>query len=398
MSRARNAGPGVGDLHNTCGFVLLAALFGSACVIGDLGNADNPTPFLGARAPAEDMADWGSPLEIDNPGSNQISYQARAYSDVGPLEISACPGNDPTRASLAILYLGAGGEWPVDNELTDLAHIGHTLRTYFRRLCVRLVVVGGVTNYLVNAPTNAEAAYATAPYDLARARLLAAATNVRVGINKILTVQYPSAPRYFYIGGSFSATVGAKMIDGPDEPGGAPYRDRLARAIMAGPPGGNVVEVCNHSLPGSHAWGAVNALTQQYCDTIKLGNANDGELYSASGGIRSFVQGGRFNTWVGTNDEVFGYNPSDPNIPSAVWHGVDGVANFGKSAGLSCSYDDCGDGPAPGDGHVTFRLLDGAAHSNVWTYADVPLDICQKLAYDLFGSKSSAEREAMCRG
>lgn len=319
------------------------------------------------------------------------AYEASAFADQGPLE--NCAGRPET---LGIMYLGGTGMWPASaDELRGLAQGVHVLRSHLRGVCTRMVVVGGHSSYVANVHFDASIGAGAQ----ARASLSASAQEVGLGINQLLARGFPGVDSYIYFGGSMSAMVGARLFDEdrsfddptPNDASGRPwqphaYRDRLVRTFLVGPPAGNIVNVCNHSKPGTDLQPngvsrlAVRVLSGRSCDEVAGLPIASGDLFE---GLAGFSRLPHVNAYIGSHDEIFGFSEAEPGY----WRGVDGVLDFAATQPeLGCPHEGCAEGAEQGESALTFREVQGATHTNVWTFVDgggdVALDICEKAAFD----------------
>lgn len=332
------------------------------------------------------LCDWAAvPVTIEHG-----AYEASAFADQGPLENCAARPE-----SLGIMYLGGTGMWPASSdELRSLAQSVHVLRGHLRGVCTRMVVVGGQTSYVANVHFDASIGAGAQ----ARASLSVAAEEVGIGINQLLSRGFPEVDSYSYFGGSMSAMVGARLFDEDrsyDDPTPSDaskawqphaYRDRLVRTFLVGPPAGNIVNVCNHSKPGTDMQPngvsrlAVHVLSGRSCDEVKDLPITSGNLFE---GLAGFSKLPHVNAYIGSHDEIFGFSEAEPGY----WRGVDGVLDFAATQPeLGCPHEGCAEGAEQGESALTFREVQGATHTNVWTYVDgagdVAIDICEKAAFD----------------
>jgi hypothetical protein len=131
-----------------------------------------------------------------------------------------------------------------------------------------------------------------------------------------------------------------------------------------------------------------------------LFRSRQGNLYPDARNLRAFAASRAFSSFVGTNDELFGWSTTN----TTPWTGPQGVADFAAATALQCTVPDCSDNPsAVGSRAVTFYAVPGATHSNTWDFTSpdgtyIPFEICRKMAYDLHPTWSQARRNSVCNG
>lgn len=350
----------------------------------------------GATGPAFDG--W-----LAEPALAYGNYVAEPLVDNGPMSVAQCAFRDPNHASTAVVFLGGDGRWPsyagAPADQDGLLRTFHNLRGYLRRICVRLVIVGGRTTYWVNGPSTPNPG--TDRYQLARDRVDSAARNISVAIDQELQ-RHPVSNELFYLGGSMSALLGAAWINRGWTPNSTDRAYvRLLRAFFSGPPAGNLTHVCAHSVSGSTGQAAVQWISTRPC--AEFTDASRGNLFPSGARLVDFASRRAISAFVGSADELFGWPQSvSPGVPA--WTGGQGVADFSSATGVRCSSPDCLEDPsAIGARRMTFFELPGATHSNTWDYLTpqrtyVPYEICRKAAYDLHPTWSQARRDAVCSG
>jgi hypothetical protein len=297
-----------------------------------------------AKAEGWQTPNWSAGSRVSTSTGIKSGYaaQLREYVSLsGQPLLNGCvtPANPQSSAAIAILFPGGPGTSEPGPEALDLAQA-------LSFACVRLVYVKGTAAYDTNVDLG--------PVLTAEPRLAVQAEAMSQVMNAVMN-RYPGAKRFYFIGGSNSAAIGAKVLEQKAsliaQSSGSNW-SKLRRFIMAGSPIGNLVDGCYHS----YDWGTLNQpagllmpivtknfiamsdnLPGGYCNTL-LNNRNgwSGAMYlPMSAAMQTSLVNANFrlNLFVGGDDDFFGA-VTRPGIPSRMtaYSGPNGVDNYVATA------------------------------------------------------------------
>lgn len=301
-------------------------------------------------------------------------------------------GCNPSTAPIAVLFHGGTG---IDAGNQALIEHMTTLAQRLSTACVRMVSVQGNTPYTANAPANSTSA-TSVPNQ--------AATNIAFALAQIMSAPaYKNASNVIYLGGSMSGLLGGVMLRNQYSNytnDGVAYWSKLDRFVMAGPPGGNLYNACQHAAGYTYTAPDIsNLFTGRTCQSfVAYFNATTGSLVQPFNSaeiaiLRSKV---RIHMLVGTNDDLWGYGkPDKPNcnsqaIPSHCWTGPQGVEDYLTMSGFSATTYRDTNAISPNSQPITFTQLIGAGHNNVWDYnTPVEMGICKLISRDFPGTNAN---------